>query len=69
MSEGHASRYRPLLPGLLRGGPPEASSPRLAIRKRSVVKRACEGCRQRKAKVLFSIDSTKLKSDELKRRL
>ncbi|KAF5703908.1 hypothetical protein FMUND_12805 [Fusarium mundagurra] len=50
MSEGHASRYRPLLPGLMRGGPPEAPSPRLAIRKRSVVKRACEGCRQRKAK-------------------
>jgi hypothetical protein len=69
MSEGHASRYRPLLPGLMRGGPPEAPSPRLAIRKRSTVKQACEGCRQRKAKVLFTISFVKLKSDELKRRL
>ncbi|EXA30767.1 hypothetical protein FOVG_17870 [Fusarium oxysporum f. sp. pisi HDV247] len=50
MSEGHTSRYRPLLPGLMRGGPPEAPSPRLAIHKRSAVKIACEGCRQRKAK-------------------
>jgi hypothetical protein len=53
----------------MRGGPPEAPSPRLAIRKRSVVKRACEGCRQRKAKVLFAIDFMKSKSDELKGRL
>ena len=43
--------------------------PRLAIPKRSVVKRACEGCRQRKAKVLFAIDFMKSKSDELKGRL
>ncbi|SPJ78507.1 related to pathway-specific regulatory protein nit-4 [Fusarium torulosum] len=66
MSEGHASRYRPLLSGPMRGGPPEAPPPRIATRKRSVVKRACEDCRQRKAKVLFAIYVMKPKSDELK---
>ncbi|KAH7237907.1 hypothetical protein B0J15DRAFT_503142, partial [Fusarium solani] len=50
MSESHASRYRPLRPGPTRGGPPNAPPPRVAIPKRSVVKTACDACRQRKAK-------------------
>jgi hypothetical protein len=68
MPEGHASRYRPLLPGLMRGGPLKAPSRRLATHKRSVVKRAYEGYGQRKAKVLFAVGSIRSKSNELKRR-
>ncbi|KAH7248274.1 hypothetical protein B0J15DRAFT_514396 [Fusarium solani] len=50
MSESHASRYRPLLPGPTRGDLPGAPPPRIATRKRSVVKTACGACRQRRVK-------------------
>ncbi|EXK75699.1 hypothetical protein FOQG_19535 [Fusarium oxysporum f. sp. raphani 54005] len=51
MSESHPSRYRHLLPGPMRGGPPDPPPPRMAVPKRSMVKVACDACRQRKAKV------------------
>ncbi|EGU87132.1 hypothetical protein FOPG_16446 [Fusarium oxysporum f. sp. conglutinans race 2 54008] len=50
MSKSHSSRYRHLLPGPMRGGPPDPSPPRIDVPKRSMVKVACDACRQRKAK-------------------
>ncbi|GKU23077.1 unnamed protein product [Fusarium langsethiae] len=50
MSESRPSRYRSLLPGPMRGGPPDPRPPRMDIPKRSVVKVACDACRHRKAK-------------------
>ena len=61
MSESHASRYRPLLPGPTRGDLPGAPPPRIATRKRSVVKTACGACRQRRVKVLHQCYSPRAK--------
>lgn len=51
MSESHPSRYRQLLPRPMHGGPSGPPPPRTAVPKRSIVKVACDACRQHKAKV------------------
>ncbi|KAH7118129.1 hypothetical protein B0J13DRAFT_590204 [Dactylonectria estremocensis] len=50
MSESHPSQYRQLLPRPMRGGPSGPPPPRTAVPKRSIVKVACDACRQHKAK-------------------
>ncbi|KAG6980388.1 Nitrogen assimilation transcription factor nit-4 [Fusarium oxysporum f. sp. conglutinans] len=77
MSESHPSRYRHLLPGPMRGGPPDPPPPRMAVPKRSMVKVACDACRQRKAKVSIQtiqpsanqLAAIKRKYDELQERM